>query len=430
MIERYSRPEMTEVWTEQNQFQAWLDVELAACRAWSEIGKIPADDVEKLYDLASFDIGRIKEIEQETRHDVVAFTRAVSESLGDEKKWVHYGLTSTDVVDTANGYRLKQANDLLKEGMQKVAGALAGKAREHKLTVMMGRTHGVHAEPTTFGLKCALWYAEMKRNLERFEKAAADVEFGKLSGAVGTFAHIPPEVERITCEILGISPAPISTQTLQRDRHAYYMATIALIGSTLEKIAVEIRHLQRTELREAEEFFRKGQKGSSAMPHKRNPISSENITGCARVLRGYMVSAYENIPLWHERDISHSSVERIILPDATILLDYMLYRFSGVIEKLMVYPENMQENMEKTHGLVYSQRLLLMLIEKGLSREHAYDTVQPLAMQAWEEKRPFRELVEQNETIGENLSAAEIDDAFDVTHHTRRVDEIFQRAGL
>lgn len=430
MIERYSRSEMTEIWSEQNHFQAWLDVELAACKAWSKIGKIPAEDVEKLYEKASFDIDRIKEIEKETRHDVVAFTRSVSESLGDEKKWVHYGLTSTDVVDTANGLRLKQANELLRSGLDRFTKALAEKAHEHKLTVMMGRTHGVHAEPTTFGLKCALWYAEMQRNLDRFERATADVEFGKLSGAVGTFAHIPPEVEKMTCEFLGLSAAPVSTQTLQRDRHAYYMATLAVIGGTLEKIAVEVRHLQRTELREAEEFFRKGQKGSSAMPHKRNPISSENITGCARVLRGYMISAYENMPLWHERDISHSSVERIILPDATILLDYMLHRFSGVIEKLMVYPENMIENMEKTHGLVFSQRLLLMLIEKGLSRETAYDTVQPLAMKAWEEKRAFRELVESDDTIKESLTAEEIEDAFDLNHHTRRVDEIFKRAGL
>ncbi len=430
MIERYSRKEMSDIWSEQNQFQAWLDVELAACRAWSKIDKIPSEDVDKLYEKASFDIDRIKEIEKQTRHDVVAFTRTVSESLGDEKKWVHYGLTSTDVVDTANGYRLKQANELLKEGLERFVKALAEKAREHKLTVMMGRTHGVHAEPTTFGLKCALWYAEMNRNIERFERAAGDVEFGKISGAVGTFAHIPPEVEKYTCEILGISPAPVSTQTLQRDRHAYYMATLAVIGGTLEKIAVEIRHLQRTELREAEEFFRKGQKGSSAMPHKRNPVSSENITGCARVLRGYMISAYENMPLWHERDISHSSVERIILPDATILLDYMLHRFSGVIEKLMVYPENMLENMEKTHGLVFSQRLLLMLIDKGLNRENAYDTVQPLAMKAWEEKRDFQELVKSDQTIRENLSESEIKKAFDLAHHTRRVDEIFSRAGL
>ena len=430
MIERYSRSEMSEIWSEQNHFQAWLDVELAACKAWSNIGKIPAQDVQKLYDNATFDINRIKEIEKETRHDVVAFTRSVSESLGEEKKWVHYGLTSTDVVDTANGLRLKQANQLLQEGLERFSDALKKKANEHKFTVMMGRTHGVHAEPTTFGLKCALWFAEMQRNIDRFERASKDVEFGKLSGAVGTFAHIPPEVEQITCELLGLTPAPVSTQTLQRDRHAYYMATLAVIGGTLEKIAVEIRHLQRTELREAEEFFRKGQKGSSAMPHKRNPISSENITGCARVLRGYMVSAYENIALWHERDISHSSVERIILPDATILLDYMLHRFSGVIENLMVYPENMKENMEKTHGLVFSQRLLLMLIEKGLSREIAYDAVQPLAMKAWEEKRSFRELVESDQLISNNLSDAEIENAFDLNHHTRRVEEIFKRAGL
>lgn len=430
MIERYSRPEMSEIWSEENQFNAWLEVELAACRAWSNIGVIPSEDVDKLYEKASFDISRIKEIEKATRHDVVAFTRAVSESLGEEKKWVHYGLTSTDVVDTANGFRLKQANQLLKVGIKKLKDALAKKAVEHKFTVMMGRTHGVHAEPTTFGLKCALWYAEMTRNEERFEAAAAGVEFGKLSGAVGTFAHIPPEVEKITCELLGIEPAPISTQTLQRDRHAHYMSVLALVGASLEKMAVEIRHLQRTELREAEEYFSKGQKGSSAMPHKRNPISSENITGCSRVLRGYMVSALENVPLWHERDISHSSVERIILPDGTILLDYMLHRFSNVIENLMVYPENMKENMGKTHGLVFSQRLLLMLVEKGLSREKSYDTVQPLAMKSWEEKRAFRELVESDEVISGTLSAKEIEDAFDLNYHTRRVDEIFKRVGL
>jgi len=430
MIERYAREEMSAIWSEENQFQAWLEVELAACRAWSKIGKIPSKDVDKLYENATFDVDRIHEIEKKTRHDVVAFTRSVSESLGDEKKWVHYGLTSTDVVDTANGYRLKQANTLLKKGLNRFLEALREKAREHKFTVMMGRTHGVHAEPTTFGLKCALWYAEMKRNIDRFEAAAKDVEFGKLSGAVGTFANIPTEVESYTCEKLGISPAPISTQTLQRDRHAFYMASLAVTGSTMEKIAVEIRHLQRTELREAEEFFRKGQKGSSAMPHKRNPISSENITGCSRVLRGYMMSAYENIPLWHERDISHSSVERIILPDATILLDYMLNRFSGVIEKLMVYPENMKKNMDKTHGLVFSQRLLLMLIDKGISRELAYDTVQPLAMEAWENHKPFRPLVEADKTIKENLTPDEIESAFDLDHHTRRVDEIFERVGI
>lgn len=430
MIERYSRPEMREIWSLRNQFQAWLEVELAACRAWSRLGKIPAEDVDLLYEKAGFDVDRILEIEKETRHDVVAFTRAVSETLGEEKKWVHYGLTSTDVVDTATGVRLKQANELLRDGLNRMLEVLRAKAIEHKHTLMMGRTHGVHAEPVTFGLKCALWFAEMERNRVRFEEAAAGVEFGKLSGAVGTFANIPPEVEAGTCEILGLSPAPISTQTLQRDRHAAYLSTLALIGSTMEKMAVEIRHLQRTEVREAEEFFGKGQKGSSAMPHKRNPVSSENITGCARVLRGYMVTAFENIPLWHERDISHSSAERIILPDATMLLDYMLNRFAGVVEKLTVYPEHMMENMEKTQGLVFSQRLLLMLIDKGLSREEAYDTVQPLAMQAWQEKRPYRELVLASDAVAGTLSREEIESAFDWDHHTKHVDTLFERAGV
>ena len=431
MIERYSRKEMADIWTLENQFEAWLKVELAACNAWSKLGKIPKEDVEKLYENASFDVDRIKEIEKETKHDVVAFTRSVSESLGEEKKWVHYGLTSTDVVDTANGYRLKQANEILRKDLHHMIDVLAEKAKEHKYTVMMGRTHGVHAEPTTFGLKCALWYAEMKRNLERFEDAADAVEFGKMSGSVGTFANIPPEVEESVCEELGLSPAPISTQTLQRDRHADYISTLALIGSTMEKIAVEIRHLQRSEVREAEEFFKEGQKGSSSMPHKRNPVSSENISGCSRILRGYMMSAYENIPLWHERDISHSSVERIILPDATILLDYMLNRFSGVVDKLTVYEDNMEENIYKTYGLTFSQRLLHMLIDEGgMSREKAYDTVQPLAMQAWREKTMFRDLVEENETIQKYLNEEDIEEAFNLEHHTRNIERIFKRVGL
>jgi len=430
MLSRYAREEMSSIWTEHNQFKAWLDVELAACWAWAKIGVIPMVDVNTLYEKATFDIDRIKEIEEQTRHDVVAFTRSVSESLGDEKKWVHYGLTSTDVVDTAWGVRLKEANVLLKTDIERLISVLAEKAKVHKYSVMMGRTHGIHAEPTTFGLKCALWYAEMKRNLERFEKAAADVEFGKLSGSVGTFANIPPDVEKFTCEKLGLTPAPISTQTLQRDRHAYYVCTLALIGSTLEKMAVEVRHLQRSEVREAEEAFRKGQKGSSSMPHKRNPISSENITGCARVLRGYMVTAFENIPLWHERDISHSSSERIILPDATILLDYMLSRFANVMERLVVFEENMKSNIWKTHGLVFSQRVLNKLIEKGVVREEAYDAVQPLAMQAWEAQKSFKPLVEADEFIKSRLSQAEIDDAFDLNHHTKNVDVIFERVGL
>ena len=430
MISRYARDEMSDIWTEQNQFKAWLDVELAACWAWAKINVIPMKEVDILYDKATFNIDRIKEIEEKTRHDVVAFTRAVSESLGEEKKWIHYGLTSTDVVDTAWGVRLKQANIILKNGLDRIISVLAKKAKDHKYTVMMGRTHGIHAEPTTFGLKCALWYAEMKRNLERFEKAANDVEFGKLSGSVGTFANIPPEVERFTCEKLGLSAAPISTQTLQRDRHAHYVSTLALIGSTLEKMAVEVRHLQRSEVREAEEAFRKGQKGSSSMPHKRNPISSENISGCARVLRGYMVTAFENIPLWHERDISHSSAERIILPDATILLDYMLSRFASLMERLVVFEENMESNIWKTHGLVFSQRVLNKLIEKGVVREEAYDAVQPLAMQAWETQKPFKPLVEKDEFIISYLTKKEIDDAFDLHHHTRNVNVIFERVGL
>jgi adenylosuccinate lyase len=429
MIDRYSRPIMSELWSEESQFQAWLDVELAACKAWSVLGQIPKEDVEVLYRDARFDIDRIKEIEASTRHDVVAFTRAVSESLGEEKKWVHFGLTSTDVVDTAWGVRLKKANGILLEGIDRLIEALAAKAREHKFTVMMGRTHGIHAEPTTFGLKCALWYAEMQRNRERFLQASKEVEFGKISGAVGTFAHIPPQVEEIVCKELGLAFAPISTQTLQRDRHAHYMSVIALLASSLEKMAVEIRHLQKSETREVEERFYEGQKGSSAMPHKRNPVGSENISGCARVIRGYMLTSYENMPLWHERDISHSAAERIILPDATTLLDYMLDRFSRIIENLVVYPEHMKENIDRTFGLVFSQRVLLKLIDTGMSREKAYDMVQPLAMQAWKERRPFRELVEASD-IAQELDADSIADAFDLMYHTRQVDTIFKRLGL
>ena len=430
MLERYSREEMIAIWTEQAQFEAWLDVELAACWAWSQIGVIPQKDVDTLYQKASFSLDRIKEIEAQTRHDVVAFTRAVSETLGDEKKWVHYGLTSTDVVDTAWGVRLKKANQILRNDLHRMIDVLKNKALDYKYSMMMGRTHGIHAEPTTFGLKCALWYAEMQRNLERFEQAASAVEFGKLSGSVGTFANIPPEVEAHTCEKLGLKPAPISTQTLQRDRHAQYLSTLALIGSSLEKMAVEVRHLQRSEVREVEEAFRKGQKGSSSMPHKRNPISSENITGCARVLRGYMITAYENIPLWHERDISHSSAERIILPDSTMLLDYMLHRFSNVMENLVVFEDNMEANIWKTHGLVFSQRVLNKLIDQGMVREQAYDAVQPLAMRAWKEQISFKPLVQEDSFISSQLSSEVIDELFDLTHHSRQVDQIFARVGL
>ena len=327
MIPRYSRPEMRAVWTEENKFNAYLKVEIESAAAWSKLGVIPAEDVELLRQKATFNIDRIYEIEKETRHDIVAFTRTVSESLGDEKKWVHYGLTSTDVVDTANGYLLKQANAIIRQDLQKFVAILKRRALEFKDVPCMGRTHGVHADITSLGLKWALWYDEMQRNIARFEDAAADVETGKISGAVGNFANTPPEVQDYVCEQLGIASAKISTQTLQRDRHAHYIATIALIGASIEKMATEVRHWQRTEVREAEEAFGKGQKGSSAMPHKRNPIGSENMCGCARVLKGYMMTSYDNIALWHERDISHSSAERIILPDATMLIDYMLNRF-------------------------------------------------------------------------------------------------------
>ncbi|MBC1611223.1 adenylosuccinate lyase [Listeria welshimeri] len=430
MLERYTRKEMGNIWTEQNRYQAWLEVEILACEAWAELGDIPKEDVEKIRANAKFDVDRIHEIELETRHDVVAFTRSVSESLGEERKWVHYGLTSTDVVDTANSYLLKQANEILRKDLENFIAIIGEKAKEHKYTVTMGRTHGVHAEPTTFGLKLALWYEEMKRNLERFNFAADGVEFGKISGAVGTYANIDPFVEAYVCEKLGTTPAPISTQTLQRDRHAEYLATLALIATSVEKFAVEVRALQKSEVREVEEFFAKGQKGSSAMPHKRNPIGSENVTGLARVIRGHMVTAYENVPLWHERDISHSSAERIILPDSTILLDYILNRFGNIVKNLTVFPENMKRNMDRTLGLIYSQRVLLALIDKGLAREAAYDVVQPRAMEAWEKQVPFRELVEQDTTITENLSKEEIADCFDYNYHLKNVDLIFDRLGL
>ncbi|KMZ43011.1 MULTISPECIES: adenylosuccinate lyase [Bacillales] len=430
MIERYSRPEMRAIWTEENKFKAWLEVEILACEAWSKLGVIPEEDVKKLWDKATFDINRIYEIEEETRHDVVAFTRAVSETLGEEKKWVHYGLTSTDVVDTALSYLLRQANEILEKDIEDFIEILADKAREHKDTVCMGRTHGVHAEPTTFGLKLALWHEEMKRNLARFQAAKKEVAFGKISGAVGTYANIDPFVEAYVCEKLGLSAAPISTQTLQRDRHAEYMATLALIATSLEKFATEIRGLQKSEMREVEEAFAKGQKGSSAMPHKRNPIGSENICGLARVIRGHMLTSYENVSLWHERDISHSSAERVILPDATQALNYMLRRFMNIVKNLTVFPENMKRNMDRTFGLIYSQQVMLKLIEKGMSREQAYDTVQPRAMQAWEEQRSFRAIVDEDATVSSTLSKEELDECFDYRYHLKHVDTIFQRLGL
>ncbi|MEK4249372.1 adenylosuccinate lyase [Paenibacillus sp. FSL W7-1287] len=427
MLERYSRPEMRAIWTEQNKFQAWLEVELCSCEAWVELGVIPREDVEALRAKATFDIDRIYEIEQETRHDVIAFTRAVSETVGPERKWVHYGLTSTDVVDTANGYLLRQANTILRKDIENFIAILRDQAKKYKDTPMMGRTHGVHAEPTTFGLKLALWYEEMKRNLDRFEHAADNVQYGKISGAVGTYANIDPFVEQFVCQKLGIKAAPISTQTLQRDRHAEYMATLALIATSLDKFATEIRALQKSEFREVEEPFAKGQKGSSAMPHKRNPIGCENISGLSRVIRGHMLTAYENVTLWHERDISHSSAERVILPDATMLLNYMLNRLGNIIKNLTVFPENMKRNMQATYGVPFSGRVMTKLIDKGFSREQAYDTVQPRAMQAWETKVQFREIIEATEEITSVLSPEEIEDCFNPAWHLKHVSTIFTR---
>ena len=430
MIERYSRKVMRDVWTEENKFGAYLEVETLSCEAWSKLGVIPAEDVEKIRANARFEVSRIREIEEQTRHDVVAFTRAVSESLGEERKWVHYGLTSTDVVDTANGYLLKQANVILLKDLQEFQEVLRARAIEFKATPCIGRTHGIHADITSFGLKWALWYEEMKRNIERFQAAAARVEAGKMSGAVGNFANIPPFIQDYVCEKLGIESAAISTQVLQRDRHANYVGTLALIAATLEQMAFEVRNLQRTEVREVEEAFRKGQKGSSAMPHKRNPISSENICGCARVMRGYMATAYENVALWHERDISHSSTERIVLPDATELLDYMLTRFKGILENLVVYPETMLSNIYRTRGVIFAQRVMNALIAKGLSREQAYDTVQPIAMDAWTNNKDYKTLLEASADVTNKLSREELDNCFTLDYYFKNVDEIFRRVGI
>lgn len=430
MISRYTREEMAQIWTEENRFKAWLEVEILAAEAWAELGEIPMDEVKNIRPNARIDVGRIKEIEQETRHDVVAFTRQISETLGEEKKWVHYGLTSTDVVDTAQGYLIKQANDVIQKDIETFIEVLKNKAIEHKHTLMMGRTHGIHAEPTSFGIKMALWYEEMKRNLVRFEQVRQEVEVGKMSGAVGTFSNIPPEVEEYVCKNLGLDYARVSTQTLQRDRHAHYIAVLALIATSVEKFAVEVRHLQRTEVREVEEAFRKGQKGSSAMPHKRNPIGSENVSGIARVIRGYITTAYENVPLWHERDISHSSAERIMLPDVTIALNYMLNRFSNLIKNLVVFEDNMKKNIDRSFGLVNSQRVMLALINKGWSREEAYDTVQPNAMEAWEHQKPLKDLIKKESKIAAVLTDEEIEATFDDTYHLQRVDAIFKRTGL
>ena len=429
MIERYSRKCMRDIWSEQNKFNAYLKVELLNAKAWNTLGVVPSEDLVKL-DKATFDISRIKEIEAVTKHDVVAFTRAVGETLGEEKKWIHYGLTSTDVVDTANGYLLKCANEIILKDIDDLMEVISKRATEFKFTPCIGRTHGMHADITTFGLKWALWYSDMMRIREEFVNACKGIEVGKLSGAVGNFANIPPQIEEEVCKDLGISYANVSTQVIQRDRHAAYMSALSLIASELEKMALEVRHLARQEVKEAEEAFTKGQKGSSAMPHKRNPISSENICGCARVIRGYMLTSFENIALWHERDISHSSTERIILPDATELIDYMLNRFKGILEGLVVYPEKMKEDIYLTHGVIFAQRVLYALISKGLVREEAYDTVQPIAMRALDEKKDYCMLLKEDSKVSSLLTDKEIDDCFTLEYYFKNVDYIFKRVGL
>ena len=430
MILRYSREKMRKIWSDENKFQAFLKVEILSCKAWSELGLIPRDDVSKIEEKAKIDVKRIEEIEAITKHDVIAFTRSLSEGLGDEKKWVHYGLTSTDVVDTANGYLLKCANDILEEDIIKFLSVLKKQALKYKNTPCIGRTHGIHADISSFGLKWILWHEEMMRNLERFKNARKDVECGKISGAVGNYVNVDPYVEEYVCKNLGINSANISTQVLQRDRHAFYIATLALIASSLEKMATEVRSLQRTEIHEVEEAFGAGQKGSSAMPHKKNPISSENICGCARIMRGYIIPSFEDINLWHERDISHSSAERIILPDATELLDYMLNRFAGILENLVVYEDTMLQNIYKTKGAIFSQRVMTALINKGLTRENAYDIIQKIAIKSYNENLYFKDLVLENEEVLKKLSKKEIEECFTLDYYFKNVDYIYKKCNI
>ncbi|HJV64705.1 MAG TPA: adenylosuccinate lyase [Geomonas sp.] len=427
MIERYSRPEMASIWEPENRYRKWLEIEIYACEAHAEMGRIPKDAVERIKSKASFDVPRIDEIERTVKHDVIAFLTSVADYIGEDSRFVHLGLTSSDVLDTSFAMLLKEAGELIIADIWKLMEVIKKRAYEHKMTPQMGRSHGIHAEPVTFGLKMALWYDEMARNLKRMQAALDTIAYGKLSGAVGTFANIDPKVEEYVCKKAGLKPAPCSTQVLQRDRHAEFFSTLAIVASSIEKFAVEIRHLQRTEVLEAEEFFSKGQKGSSAMPHKRNPVLSENLTGLARLIRGYAVSAMENVALWHERDISHSSVERVIGPDATILMDFMLNRAIGLIENLVVYPENMMKNLNQMRGLIFSQRVLLKLAEAGASREKAYALVQRNAMKVWEEGKDFQtELLNDAEVTG-FLAADDIKEAFDLGYHMKHVDTIFTR---
>ena len=427
MISRYTRPQMGAIWTEENRYRQWLAVEIAACEVLAETGEIPLDAVATIKSKANFDVARIQEIEKEIKHDVIAFTTSVAEFVGPESRYVHYGLTSSDVVDTALALQLKAAASLLIEGLNGLLSALKKRAFEHKSTVMIGRTHGIHAEPTTLGLKITVWYEEARRNLRRLKQAVDNVSVGKLSGAVGTFAHLDPQVEEAVCRKLGLQFDPISTQIVQRDRHAELMAVLAITAASLEKIALEVRGLQRTEVREVEEYFALGQKGSSSMPHKRNPVTSEQICGLARLVRSNLQAALENIALWHERDISHSSVERVILPDSAILVDYLLAKTTQLIEKMFVYPERMLENLNLMKGLVFSGQLLLDLTKKGVTREEAYRWVQRNAMRVWANEGDFQSFILGDKDIAKHLSRPEIERTFDLKHQLRHVEYIYRR---
>ena len=430
MIPRYTRPAMGRIWEDENRFRIWLEIEILACEAQARLGVIPPEAVETIRKKAGFDAARIDAIEQEVKHDVIAFLTSVAEFVGPESRYIHHGMTSSDVLDTCLAVQMTQSADLLLEGLRGLSGVLAKRAREFKSTVMVGRTHGVHAEPTTFGLKLALWYDETRRNIARLEGARERIAVGQISGAVGTFEHLDPAVEEHVCERLGLRPAPVSTQILQRDRHAEFLAVLAIAGSSLEKFATEIRHLQKTEVLEAEEYFSKGQKGSSAMPHKRNPITCERIAGLSRVLRGNALAAMENVALWHERDITHSSVERVVIPDSCVLLDYMLALTTDVLDRLLVYPEHMLQNLARTHGLIFSQSVLLALTDKGMQRETAYRIVQSCAQEVWNSGTEFREALARHPEVHSRLSGSDLDALFDLAKSTRHVERIFQRVGL
>jgi adenylosuccinate lyase len=427
MIPRYTRPEMGKLWDLENKYQKWLDVEIAVCEAWTEFGDIPKDILKTIKKKAKFDVEKIDEIEKIVKHDVIAFLTSVAQSLGPESRFIHKGLTSSDILDTALALLMREASDIIINDIRELMDVTEKQAYKYKDTPMIGRSHGVHAEPMTFGLKFALWYEDMKRNMARIKRAKEVISIGKLSGAVGTFSNIPPAIEEKVCKKLGLRPEPVATQIVQRDRHAEYLTSLALIAASVEKIAVEIRHLQRSEVLEAEEPFMAGQKGSSAMPHKRNPIGCENLSGLARLVRSNAMAALENIALWHERDISHSSVERVIIPDSTILIDYMLERLSGILGGLHVYPKRMKENMAGSYGLFNSQRVLLALIDKGLRREAAYDLVQKTAMKSWKTGVQFKKLLLKDKDVKKYLTAKEIENIFDLEYYLKSVDYIFTR---